>query len=127
MLITYFFTAKIDLRFAIVHPSATAIWAPSDKSSAACILYGSRVWPAVFVGAFLAYVTTYGSVAATLTIAIGNTLEALIGAGLVRRFAGTEKAFNRIRDTFTFVFLAAILSTTISATIRLSIALLGKE
>jgi PAS domain S-box-containing protein len=117
VLIAYFLTAKIGLRFATVNPSATAIWAPSGISVAACILCGSWIWPAVFAGAFLANATTYGSLATTLAIAAGNTGEALIGAHLVRRFAGAEKAFDRTDDTFRFVILAAISSTIFSATV----------
>src|SRR5215469_6902992 len=117
VLIAYFLTAKIGLHFASVNPSATAIWAPSGISVAACILCGSWIWPAVFAGAFLANATTYGSLATTLAIAAGNTVEALIGAHLVRRFAGAEKAFDRTADTFRFVLVAAIIITIFSATI----------
>jgi PAS domain S-box-containing protein len=92
---------------------------------AACILWGSWVCPAVFAGAFLANVTTYGSFATALAIALGNTVEALLGAYLVRHFAGAEKAFDRSRNTFRFVFLAAIISTTFSATIGVTSLCLG--
>jgi integral membrane sensor domain MASE1 len=125
VLIAYFLTAKIGLRFATVNPSATAIWAPSGISVAACIVCGSWIWPAVFAGAFLVNATTYGSLATTLAIAAGNTVEALIGAHLVRRFAGAEKAFERTDDTFRFVFLAAIISTIFSATIGVTSLCLG--
>ena len=125
VLLSYFFTGKIGLRLAAVHPSATAIWAPSGISLAACILFGSWVWPAIFVGALLVNATTYGSLATAVTIALGNTLEALIGTYLVIRFAGGRKAFNRTRDTFRFVFLAALLSTTVSATIGVTCLWIG--
>src|SRR6516165_8791613 len=125
VLLSYFFTGKIGLRLAAVHPSATAIWAPSGISLAACILFGSWVWPAIFVGALLVNATTYGSLATAVTIALGNTLEALIGTYLVIRCAGGRKAFNRTRDTFRFVFLAALLSTTVSATIGVTCLWIG--
>jgi PAS domain S-box-containing protein len=114
--IAYFVTGKIGLRFALVHPSASAIWAPSGISLAACLLFGSEIWPAIFAGAFLVNATTFGSIATSFGIAIGNTSEALIGTFLVRRFAGGQEVFNRSPDTFRFVLLAAVLSTTVSAT-----------
>ena len=36
-----------------------------------------RVWPAIFVGAFLVNVSIAGSIASSLGVATGNTLEAL--------------------------------------------------
>jgi integral membrane sensor domain MASE1 len=115
--IVYFLTGKLGLRFALIHPSASAIWAPSGIALAACLLFGSWIWLAILAGAFLVNVTTYGSVATSIGIAIGNTAEALIGAYLVRRFAHGQDAFSRTADTFSFVLVAAVLSTTVSATI----------
>src|SRR5262249_17331735 len=105
------------LVFATVSPSASTIWAPSGISLAACLLFGSWIWPAIFTGAFLVNVTTYGSLSTSLIIAAGNTLEALIAAYAVRRFAHGADTFKIHADTFKFVFLAAGLSTAVSATI----------
>jgi PAS domain S-box-containing protein len=115
--IAYFLTGKLGLRFALIHPSASAIWAPSGLALTACLLFGSWTWPAIAAGAFLVNATTYGSIATSIAIAIGNTAEALTGAYLVRRFAHGQDAFTRTADTFRFVLFAAVLSTTVSATI----------
>ena len=61
--------------------------------------------------------TASTTLAASLGIAMGNTLEVLSGAFLVRRFCGGRAAFERVRTIFLFLLLAAVLSTTISATI----------
>jgi PAS domain S-box-containing protein len=112
----YYIFARIGLHFATVHPNATAIWAPSGIALAACLLFGSWLWPAIFLSAFLVNVATFGSVATSLGIGIGNTAEALITAYLVRRFARGFEVFERTSDTFRFVLFAAI-STVVSATI----------
>jgi hypothetical protein len=39
--IAYFLTGKLGLGFALIHPSASAIWAPSGLALAACLLFGS--------------------------------------------------------------------------------------
>jgi diguanylate cyclase (GGDEF)-like protein len=83
------------------------------------------VWPGVFIGAFLANVTTAGSVTTSLGIALGNTLEGLIGARFLHCFANGRNAFDRARDILKFVFLAATLSTVISATIGVTSLSLG--
>jgi PAS domain S-box-containing protein len=118
--LVYFATGKLGLHFATINPSATAIWAPTGISSAACLLFGSWVWPAIFAGAFLVNVTTAGSIATSIGIAMGNTLEALAGAYLVRRFANGPNVFDRTQDAFKFVICAAVLSTTLSASIGVS-------
>src|SRR5690348_14023825 len=71
--VVYFGAAKLGLRFALVHPSATALWAPTGIALAAFLILGFRVWPAVFLGAFLANLTTAGTVLTSLGIAAGNT------------------------------------------------------
>ncbi len=113
----YFVAGKLGLQLAFVHPSATAVWAPTGIALAAFLLFGLGVWPAILVGAFLVNVTTYGSVATSIGIAAGNTLEGLVGAYLVNRYANGRHAFDHARDIFAFTALAAVGSTTISATL----------
>ncbi|MBI3553020.1 MAG: MASE1 domain-containing protein [Elusimicrobia bacterium] len=113
----YFAAGKLGLRLAFLHSSATAVWPPSGIALAALLLEGYDLWPAVFAGALLVNLTTAGSPATSLCIAVGNTLEALAGCWLVRRFAGAQRAFDRPQDMFRFVLLAALLSTTLAATI----------
>ena len=71
-------------------------------------------------------ITTVGTIATSLGIALGNTLEGAIGAYLVVRHAGGRGAFLRAQNIFRFVLLAALLSTTVSATVGVtSLALAG--
>ena len=113
---TYFVAARLGLAFAFVNPSATAIWPPTGITLAAFLIFGLDVWPAILVGAFLANLMVQGSVGTSLLIGIGNTLEGVIGALLVKRFAHGCMFFLKPRDIVKFAALAAILSTTVSAT-----------
>src|SRR5438034_8882320 len=110
----YFLAGKLGLLLAFVHASATAVWPPTGIALAAFLLLGYRVWPGIFLGAFLVNLTTAGSVATTLGIATGNTLEGLAGAYLVNRFAHGAHAFDRPQDIFNFAVLAGLASTTVS-------------
>ncbi len=121
----YVVAAKLGLKLAFVHASATAVWPPAGLALAALLLRGSRMWPAVFVGAFVANITTAGSAATSLGIAAGNTLEALAGAYLVTRFASGRHAFARGQDVMKFFSLACLASTTVSATLGVSSLALG--
>jgi serine phosphatase RsbU (regulator of sigma subunit)/anti-sigma regulatory factor (Ser/Thr protein kinase) len=123
---TYFVAAKLGLRLAFLNASATAVWPPTGIAIAALLLLGPRAWPGVFLGAFAANITTAGTAATSLGIALGNTLEGLVAASLVMRFAGGVRTFERAPDLFRYALLAAVLSTTISATIGVtSLALAG--
>ena len=76
----YFALAKLGLMLASINPSASPIWPPTGLALAALILRGYRVWPAILVAAFVANATTTGSIATSLAIGVGNTIEALLGA-----------------------------------------------
>jgi diguanylate cyclase (GGDEF)-like protein len=121
----YFCAAKLGLRFAFVHPSATALWAPTGITLAAFLIFGDRVWPGAFLGAFFANITTAGSVLTSIGVATGNTLEGVVGCYLVRRFARGQQAFERTQDVFKFAFLAGLISTMISATLGITTMSLG--
>src|SRR2546422_7923382 len=102
----YFAAAKLGLMLAFVHASATAVWPPTGIALASMLLLGPRVWPAILLGAFLANVTTAGNLWTSLGIATGNTLEGVLGAWLVTRFANGSDAFERARDILSFGALA---------------------
>jgi diguanylate cyclase (GGDEF)-like protein len=121
----YFVAAKLGLRLAFVHASATTVWPPTGVALAAFLILGTRVWPAIFAGAFLANLTTAGSLATSIGIAGGNTLEGLLGAYLVQRFAAGRRAFERPRNVVRFAVLAAVISTTVSATLGVTSLSLG--
>src|SRR5258708_20338046 len=117
MEVGYFCEAKLGVRVAFVPPSATALWAPTGISLAALMVFGLRVWPGAFLGAFFANITTAGSVLTSIGVATGNTLEGVVGCYLVGRFARGQQPFERAHDFFKFAFLAGMVSTTISATL----------
>src|SRR5262245_11083016 len=121
----YVAAGKLGLMLALVHASASAVWPPTGIALAAFLLFGRFVWPAIFVGAFLVNVTTEGSPATSLGIALGNTLEGYVGAWLVTRLAGGTAAFDRPRDVFKYVALAGLYATAISPTIGVTSLCLG--
>ena len=114
--LVYFASAKLGLELAFASPSVTAIWPPTGIALAALVLGGRNLWPGVLLGAFLANVTTDVPVYTAAGIAVGNTLEAVVGASLLER-VGFRPSLVRLRDIFALVVLAAVISTTVSATI----------
>jgi signal transduction histidine kinase/CheY-like chemotaxis protein len=121
----YFAASKLGLSFATINTSASAVWPPTGIALAAFLLFGKRVWPAIFAGAFAANLTTAGNLFTSLGIAAGNTLEGIVGAMLVDHFAGGRNCFEHARDVFRFAGLAAFSSTAISATVGVIVLSLG--
>jgi PAS domain S-box-containing protein len=121
----YFLAAKLGLRLAFVNASASPVWPPTGIAIAALLLLGHRVWPGILLGAFLANLTTAGNLATSAGIAVGNTLEGLSAAFLVRRFAAGARCFERPADIFRFVGLAGAFSTSLSATMGVASLALG--
>jgi signal transduction histidine kinase len=117
LILVYFLVCKLGLRLAIVHPSATAVWPGTGIALAAILLLGYDVWPGIFFGAFAVNLTTAGSIASSFGIAFGNTLEAVLGAYLIIRFANGRNVFNRAEGIFKFFLLACVAATAVSASV----------
>ncbi len=123
--VVYFIAGKFGLMLASLHASASPVWPAAGIALAALLVLGYRVWPAIFLGAFLVNVTTAGSVATSLAVASGNTLEAVCGAWLVNRLTGGTTVFDRPQGVFKFG-LAAVVSTVIGPAFGVtSLALAG--
>ncbi len=114
--VLYFVAGKLGLALASVNASASPVWLPSGIAIAAALLFGLRVWPGILFAAFLVNVTTTGSIATSAGIAIGNTLEAVVGAELVNRFAAGSASFRQPRGVLRFAALV-LPATAISATV----------
>ncbi|MEA2351719.1 MAG: hypothetical protein QOJ14_133 [Thermoleophilaceae bacterium] len=112
----YFASAKLGLALAYAQGNVTAVWPPTGIALGAIVIWGYRFWPGVALGALLANATTDVPALTTLGITVGNTLEAVCGAALLARF-DFRPALSRVRDVFTLVVCAAVISTTVSATV----------
>ena len=123
--LAYFASGKLGLELAFLNPSATPVWPPTGIALGALLILGTRVWPAIFAGAFLVNLTTAGTVLTSIGIATGNTLEGVVGAQLVLRWAGGRDAFESPHNVIKFVVLGSAVSTALSATVGVTTLALG--
>jgi signal transduction histidine kinase len=112
----YVALGKLGLMLEAVAYFATLVWPPTGLAMAVIVLFGKRFWPGIALGAFAVNAWAGAPLLACTGIALGNTLEAVLGAYLLGR-VGFESSFGRLRDVVSFVALAALLSTTISASV----------
>jgi integral membrane sensor domain MASE1 len=123
----YVVTARLGLTLALPPENkATAVWPPSGIALAAILLAGYRIWPGVWLGAFLANLWDYFGpanshsfgthFAVSSGIAAGSTFQALLGAFLLHRWVSNPISFDRSRNGFLFVgvtLLACLVAATV--------------
>jgi signal transduction histidine kinase len=111
--VVYFLAARLGLSLAFIAEQISPVWPPTGFALAVVYLWGPQMWPGLILGAFAINTLPDSAGYAAFGIATGNTLEALVGAWVLRR-AGFEAAFERVRDVLALI-AAALLSTPISA------------
>jgi PAS domain S-box-containing protein len=114
--LVYFVLAKLGLALASVNPSASPIWPPSGFALAAMLLWGIRVWPAIFLAALAVNLATTGSLGSSLAIAAGNTLECLTTSLLLNRLSGGATTFDTPIGVVRFAALCLAPGPLIAAT-----------
>ena len=113
----YFAGAELGLSLATLHRNVTPVWPPTGIAIAALLIFGGRVWPGVFIGALAANLPTSISVFSAVSIATGNTLEAVIAWFLLQRSKRWGRSFDSVGDVMIFIVYAAVLAPLVSATI----------
>ncbi len=117
--VCYLAAARLSLVLAIPPGYATAVWPPSGIAFAALLIWGTRIWPGLWLGAALANYAVNGSAPLAATIATGNTLEGLCAAWLAARLLGRGFQFREPETVFMFAAIAAV-SSVVSATVGAS-------
>ncbi len=108
--VVYGVTARLSLLLAFADTNASPVWPPSGIAFIAVLFWGYRLWPGVALGAFAANILTFQAngtpllpgLTASLFIAFGNTLEALLGVYLMRRFIRLRNPLNQSQDVIKF-------------------------
>lgn len=113
----YFVTARLGLLLAIPPAyKASAVWPPSGIALAGILLWGNRVWPGIWFGAFLGNAADFflsetgfslgAHVSVAAAIATGSTLQALLGGWIVSKWIGRPNFIDRGMDVLKFVLAA---------------------
>src|SRR4029079_14974812 len=110
----YVAAAKLGLDLSVAHGVITPVWAPSGIALASLVLFGRRFWPAVALGARTARAPSGADALVAAGIAVGNTLEAVVGAYLLER-VGFRASLDRVRHVLQLVVFGAGVATPIRA------------
>ena len=118
----YWAGARLGLSVAYSNRNVTAVWPPTGIAVAACFLFGRRIWPAIFLGAFVANMTNGAGFETSAGIAVGNTLAPVVAAWILTRL-GFHAALDRVGDIIS-LGAAGLLAMTVSATLGTTVLLL---
>lgn len=113
---TYVGVAQFGLASASPTQHVTTVWPATGLALAALVLGGSRLWPGVLIGAFIAYAMSDAGLGTAAVMAVGSTAEAAAGAWFIAQVDGFRPSLERTRDVLT-VYFAAFVSTMIGATV----------
>jgi PAS domain S-box-containing protein len=113
----YVAAAHIGFRFAFAAEQVSTVWAPTGIALATLLLWGSRLWPAIWIGALVANATSAAPFWTAFLIATGNTLEALVAVRLLARVPGFTVTLGRVTDVLRFLGVSTFACTPVSATI----------
>jgi signal transduction histidine kinase len=121
---SYVGAAKLGFLMAIPPGNVTAVWPPSGIALAAVLLLGRHVWFDIWLGSFLANVWFFANlsvfsipgIVTSSAIATGSTLQAFLGAFLIRKWTGVSFPFDRSQDVFKFAGIDLV-ACTVAATI----------
>jgi integral membrane sensor domain MASE1 len=104
--VSYVAAARLGLSFAYSTQQVTPVWPPSGISFVVLLVLGYRYWPGVLLGAFIANLTVAEPALVAAGIAVGNTLEAVAGAYILRRLANFKNVLRTPRDAGAFSLAA---------------------
>ncbi|HEX5861918.1 MAG TPA: SpoIIE family protein phosphatase [Nocardioides sp.] len=114
--VAYYLGARVGLTLALVESNVTPLWPPTGIAVAAFLLLGRWLWPGVAVAAFAVNLPISDGPLAAAVTAAGNTLAPLVAVLLLAR-VGFRRQLDRRQDALAIVFLGALASTLVSATI----------
>ena len=113
--IGYFGLAVSGLLVPWINPTATPLWPPTGLALALMLIRGYRIWPAIFLGAFLSTIAGSGSLSEAACIALGTPIAALAGAWLIDRWSHGRETFATPIGVAKFALIAFAPTAIISA------------
>ncbi|MES2682479.1 MAG: CHASE domain-containing protein [Pseudomonadota bacterium] len=123
----YYLSGRLGLMLAIPPGYATAVWPASGIALAAVLLLGRRSGFGILLGSFAVNIgngfdassveALLHSLPAPFAIALGATVQALVGAALIERFVGYRNLLTQELQVVWMLMLGGPLACLINATV----------
>ena len=112
----YFGAGKLGLSIPFTSFNVSPIWPAAGIAVAAVLIWGIQIAPAIVFAAFLVNFLTPIPTSASVAIGLGNASSAVVAAYLLRR-SDFQPSLPRLRDVLKLVTVAAVLTTTLAASV----------
>jgi signal transduction histidine kinase/ActR/RegA family two-component response regulator len=106
-------------------PSNALIWPPAGIAFAMVVIYGYKMWPAIFVAAALNSYLNDSSIIVLLGTALANTVQPIIGNYFLQWFKFNPR-LSRLRDMFAIMAVAIVVTTVVPTVGMATFALAGE-
>lgn len=110
----YRLAAVLGLSLAFAQPNSSPVWPPTGIAIAALLLFGVNLWPGITLGVLIGSLLTGAPPLLAFGMALGNTLEAVAAALLLKHVVHFRNELDRLRDVVGLV-LVSLLAAAISA------------
>ncbi|MGE8720754.1 ATP-binding protein [Leptospira terpstrae] len=125
--VIYFIAGKLSLNLSSIDGYSTPVWPPAGLALGFVLIFGNRVWPALFLGAYFTN-TTHLPTSETwvqflisnpqnITISLGNSTSAILGSYLLKRFSSPTLNIFQANEILIFFILAGPVSAFMSSVI----------
>ena len=114
--IIYHLAARLGLKMAYVQMNTSPVWPPTGISIAALLLFGISYWPGITLGVLGGSILTGAPINLAMGMALGNTLEAVTAAYILKRYLHFHEVLDKLNDVIGLAMVSTF-STAISASI----------
>lgn len=115
--VLYYASGQASFSVAVFNGIVTpVIFAAEGFALAGTILFGSRIWPGVFLGQFALALSNGLALELAVAVSASNSLEAVMGAMLFHRFR-LRPALDRMRDLIGLLALIVLVLQPFSASV----------
>jgi len=112
--VIYRLAAMLGLSLAFAQPNSSPVWPPTGIAIAALLLFGINLWPGISLGVLIGSLLTGAPPLLAFGMTLGNTLEAVAAALLLKHVVHLHNELDRLRDVIGLIIIS-ILATIISA------------
>ena len=115
----YYLGSRIGFALTFRPYAVSTLWPTNAILLAVLVVSNIRIWPFLILAVFPTHlaIQLHSDIPIMMSLCwfVSNTLEALIGAGLIKRFLKAEVWFESLRDFNLFLFFATLVAPFLSS------------
>jgi PAS domain S-box-containing protein len=121
LLVAFVYYAGCHIGFALRFPSSgiSFLWPPTAVLTSALLVTARPIWPALLIASFVAHAVAHSQESVAISAwpvqFLGNAVQALLAAYVIRRYSAGTELFSDVRRVTVFVVGASIAAPAIAS------------